>query len=98
LDAAQAANPAVLRVPARVAFDNAPEVLEALWRGFGPGPVELDLGPCVEFDSSLVGVMLELLRRAGSRGQALRFGNPSANLRKLARLYGAEELLLGHRD
>jgi ABC-type transporter Mla MlaB component len=98
LEAAQSANPAVLRAPARVAFDTAPEVLAALWRGFGPGPVELDLGACVEFDSSLVGVMLELLRRAGSRGQALRFVNPSANLRKLAKLYGAEELLLGHRD
>ena len=98
MDATLLANPSVLRAPARVAFDTAPDVLEALWGAFGPGAVELDLGACVEFDSSLVGVMLELLRRAGARGQTLRFVNPSANLRKLAKLYGAEELLLGHRD
>ena len=98
MDATPVANPTVLRAPAHVEFDTAPEVLETLWRAFGPGEVELDLGGCVEFDSSLVGVMLELMRRAGARGQTLRFGNPSANLRKLATLYGAEELLLGYRD
>ncbi len=98
MDAAPVANHAVPRAPARVAFDTAPEVLEALWRELGPGTTEIDLGGCVEFDSSLVGVMLELMRRAGARGQTLRFGNPSANLRKLAKLYGAEDLLLGRRD
>ena len=98
MDSSPTRNPVALRAPARVAFDTAPEVLEALWSEFEGPAVELDLGGCVEFDSSLVGVMLELLRRAGGRGQSLRFGNPNANLRKLARLYGAEELLLGHRD
>jgi ABC-type transporter Mla MlaB component len=92
------AKPVVVPAPARVAFDNAPEVLETLWRSLGTEAVELDLGPCVEFDSSLVGVMLELLRRAAARGQTLRFDNPGANLRKLAKLYGAEEILLGNRD
>ena len=84
--------------PERVEFDNAPEVLEALWGSLGKGQVEVDLGACVDFDSSLVGVMLEMLRRAAARGQALRFVNPDANLRKLAGLYGVQEILLADRD
>jgi len=88
-----------LKLPRRVVFANAPELLEALARELRPGASSgVDLADCVEFDSSLIGLLLELARRARAGGGALRLRNPSLNLRKLAGLYGVEELLLVDRD
>jgi len=88
-----------LRAPARVMFELAPEVLEELARGLpAAGVAAIDLQHCVEFDSSLIGVLLDLSRRAQASGASLRLLNPSANLRKLAKLYGVEELLFVDRD
>lgn len=89
----------VVGVPARVTFDDAPRAVDELWRALqGHEAAVLDLAGCREFDSSLIGVLLELMRRAGAAGARLSLRNPSANLRKLAGLYGIEELLLVDRD
>ena len=88
-----------LRVPERVMFDSAPEVLEELARALpAAGAAGIDLRECVEFDSSLIGVLLDLSRRAQASGARVRLVNPSDNLRKLAKLYGVEELLFVDRD
>jgi len=80
-------------------FDSAPELLEELARGLpDSGTSAIDLRHCVEFDSSLIGVLLDLCRRAQASGVRLRLLNPSTNLRKLAKLYGIEELLFVDRD
>jgi ABC-type transporter Mla MlaB component len=90
MDAASA-TPAL---PPRVMFDNAPAVLEALAsRVHTPANPELDLAACMEFDSSVIGLLLELMRRVEAAGSRLRLLNPSANLRKLATLYGVQEIL-----
>jgi len=89
----------VVEVPPRMVFDDAPQALEELWRALsGQQRAALDLGGCREFDSSLIGVLLELERRAAAAGATLSLRNPPANLRKLAGLYGIEELLLVDRD
>lgn len=91
--------PVAVEVPSRVLFDDAPQALEDLWRALqGREAAALDLAGCREFDSSLIGVLLELERRAAAAGTTLSLRNPSANLRKLAGLYGVEELLLVDRD
>jgi len=88
-----------LRLPRRVAFENAPALVETLARQLRPGAsASVDLADCAEFDSSLIGVLLELARRARAGGGALGLRNASLNLRKLAGLYGVEELLLADRD
>jgi ABC-type transporter Mla MlaB component len=83
----------VLSVPGPVMFATAPGILDELSRQTGAGPFTADLAGCVEFDSSLIGVLLELLRRAGPAADDCRFVNPDHNLRKLARLYGIDDLL-----
>ena len=55
--------------------------------------VEIDLAGCGAFDSSLLAVLLELARHARAAGAPCRVLSPPDNLRKLAALYGVDELL-----
>ncbi len=85
-------------LPAKVGFNEAPDLLERL-------SVELaamqspcvDLSACQHFDSSLVGMLLELMRRLQASGRALRLINPPENLHKLALLYGVNGILFDSR-
>ena len=80
-------------LPSRVTFDRAPEVLERCAEQLSGGAREIDLSACQDFDSSLLGILLELRRRASSSGTTFRLIAPPANLRKLAELYGVDRLL-----
>ncbi|HEY5633995.1 MAG TPA: STAS domain-containing protein [Burkholderiaceae bacterium] len=84
--------------PAKVTFENAAEAIEPLARSLAAHGWALDLAACAEFDSSLIGVLLELERTAKARGAKCRFANPPPNLLELARLYGVRELLFVDRD
>lgn len=82
-------------LPAEVTFAGAGAVLGRALPGLaGERPV-FDLSACVRFDSSLIGVLLELSRRAADGGRRCEFVGASANLRKLCGLYGVEGLLFG---
>jgi ABC-type transporter Mla MlaB component len=88
------ATPEVLRMPAQVTLQTAPAVLEAAAAALAAGGREIDLADCSDFDSSLIAVLLELSRRAGAGAAApLGLRNVPPNLRKLAALYGVDELL-----
>ncbi len=84
--------------PGTITFDTAPRELEALAGALAAQGWALDLATCTDFDSSLIGVMLELERRAQAVGEKCRFSNPPSNLLELARLYGVGELLFVDRD
>jgi len=85
-------------LPVEVTFRTAPAVLEAASAGLAEGPRDVDLAACTVFDSSLLGTLLELQRRAAARGGRCRFLHPPPNLRKLAALYGVDGLLFERRD
>lgn len=85
----------ILRLPARVAFDTVPALIDQLAAALpaGGGDARVDLSGCTEFDSSLIALLLELRRRMAASSGRLRAIAPPPNLRKLAALYGADELL-----
>jgi ABC-type transporter Mla MlaB component len=74
--------------PAEVTLANAGAALAAARDCCADGAV--DLAPLVRFDSAAVAVLVALRREFGPR---LRLGNPPPNLRKLASLYGVDEIL-----
>ena len=80
-------------LPARVAYDIAPVLLAQYSQALIDGARRLDLAACLDFDSSLIGILLELLRRAATLGATLELANPAPNLRKLAELSGVHSLL-----
>lgn len=83
-----------LALPARVVYEVVPALLEQCGQAFAQGAVDtIDLAACRDFDSSLIGLLLDMRRRASATGQPLRLSNPPENLRKLALLYGVNELL-----
>ena len=86
---------AALRLPAEVTFANARAVLEQAMAGLDAAQPALDLSECRHFDSSLIGVLLEVQRRESAAGRHCSFVGASANLRKLSGLYGVEGLLFG---
>lgn len=90
-----AASPDVLALPPEVTFASAPAVLGDGERALAAGARSVDLSACVRFDSSLIGVLLELARGARRAGRPCRFDAAPANVRKLARLYGVDDLLFG---
>ena len=57
-----------------------------------------DLSACERFDSSLIAVLLELVRRAQVAGARCSFEAPSENVLRLAGLYGVAPLLFGTRN
>lgn len=79
-----------VRLPSQVTFETAPQALETAAGAVAAGARQVDLSGCTEFDSSLLALLLELSRRAGSSVRVL--GVPP-NLRKLAGLYGVDEIL-----
>jgi len=83
----------VVVLPARVAYDIAPALLAQCGQALIDGTRRFDLAACLDFDSSLIGVLLELMRRSMTLGHALQLTNPPPNLRKLAELYGVHSLL-----
>ena len=82
-----------LRLPVEVTFATAPAVLEQALTAFGAGTRWFDLSDCERFDSSLIGVLLELRRRAHAADARCGFVRPSTRLLELAGLYGVEPLL-----
>jgi phospholipid transport system transporter-binding protein len=58
-----------------------------------PSAVALDASALVEFDSSVLAVLLGLRRELLSRGSALRVDSMPQRLRELAALYGVMDLL-----
>jgi ABC-type transporter Mla MlaB component len=84
---------AAVALPARVAYDIAPALLAQCGQALIEGTRRFDLAACVDFDSSLIGILLELLRRSVALGRPLQLVNPPPNLRKLAELYGVQSLL-----
>ena len=91
----------MIALPAEVTFATAPRVLdeavEAAGAELAPGAaaLDVDLAACDQFDSSLLAVALELTRRAAVIGAPCRLHHAPSNLRKLAALYGVDELLFG---
>jgi ABC-type transporter Mla MlaB component len=85
------------RFPAEVAHQHARRVLaEALAvPGDGGGQRRYDLSACERFDSSLLAVLLALLRSAQAAGEQVSFDGVGARLFRLAVLYGVGGLLFG---
>lgn len=95
----------MIALPAEITFATAPRVLDdaartvddAL-RGAAAGTaLDIDLGGCDRFDSSLLSVLLELARHAAAAGATCRLHHVPSNLGKLAALYGADDLLFAPR-
>lgn len=85
------------RFPGQVRFDDAQSVLEAAHAAFRAPQPRFDVSRCESFDSSLIAVLLELARQARALGRRCEFVGASANLRKLAGLYGVDGLLFAPR-
>jgi phospholipid transport system transporter-binding protein len=83
------------RFPPVVDFAVASAVLEAAGEAENGADRVHDLSACQHFDSSLVAVLLELMRRAKTSGARCRFEGANDNLLKLAGLYGVGGLLFG---
>ncbi len=80
-------------LPARVDHPGVPALLGQCREAVARGVDAVDLAACHDFDSSLIGVLLELRRMAQAAGRTIRFTSPPDNLRKLADLYGVGALL-----
>ena len=79
--------------PAEVHHASAIELLEAARQGQPGAERVFDLSGCQRFDSSLVAVLLQLLREAREGGAVARFEGQDERLVKLAGLYGVARLL-----
>ena len=97
------ASPALpLKAPVKLLADQAQNFVDTVWPALqkaGPAvgaPIQLDLAPLTQFDSSAVAALVALSRRAFSQSVALRYLNVPANLRKLAALYGVDGVLFGN--
>jgi len=74
--------------PAEVTLENASQALEMARRACRRA--EVDLGGLARFDSAAIAVLVALRREFGATP---RFVHPPANLRKLAAVYGVDEVL-----
>lgn len=82
-------------LPARLDAGNAQEWLVRLAASLDAQPVlRVDCAALEQFDSAALSLLLALRRRALAAGKSLAVLNANANLRKLAGLYGIENLLL----
>ena len=89
---------AALRLPERITLREARSVLEALGATLvaqpgAPAAIELDASALVQFDSSALGVLVGLHRRAAEAGRPCRLVGMPPRLAELARLYGVGELV-----
>lgn len=85
------------RFPREVRFGDAQAVLAAAGEHLQVPEPRFDVSACESFDSSLLAVLVELSRQARALGRRCTFVGASANLRKLAGLYGIDGLLFGPR-
>lgn len=83
----------MMRVPVRVTVAEALAFRDQALAACAAGEREFDLASLVEYDSSVLAILLAV--RRVTRTQAVRFLNVPANLRKLATLYGVDALLFG---
>ena len=77
-----------------LSFQTATAALEQGYAAIEAGTTEFDLGSVGAADSSAVALLLAWQRRARQSGQSLVYVNVPASLRKLASLYGVDELLV----
>lgn len=89
---------AAMRLPQRITLREARGVLESLGAELAaqpgaPAAVELDASALVQFDSSVLGVLVGLHRCAAVVGRPCRLVGMPARLTELARLYGVGELV-----
>ena len=88
---------ATLHLPPRITLDDAHSVLDQLGAALsalpGTDAVALDASGLVQFDSSALGVLIGLHRRAAQAGRVCRLVGMPARLTELARLYGVGELV-----
>lgn len=94
----------MMRLPDRITLRNARAVLVTLGAELSAQPggaaaVEIDASALVQFDSSALGVLVELHRRAAASQRSCRLVGMPPRLAELARLYGVTELVtLGTQD
>jgi phospholipid transport system transporter-binding protein len=87
------------RFPAEVGHGSANAVLAAALQSPPAGGERVyDLSACQHFDSSLIAVLLQLMRDAQAAGVGLRFEGQDERLLKLAGLYGLAGLLFGAQE
>lgn len=89
---------AAMRLPERITLREARGVLQALAAELAaqpgaPAAIELDASALVQFDSSALGVLVGLHRRAAQAGRSCRLVGMPLRLSELARLYGVSELV-----
>ena len=87
-----------LALPPEVTFATARAALAQALPALDAARPLFDLSACRHFDSSLIGVLLELSRRASAAGRRCTFVGASPNLHKLSGLYGVEHMLFDERD
>jgi phospholipid transport system transporter-binding protein len=88
----------MMRLPEQITLRNARAVLAVLGAELSAQPggvsaVELDASALVQFDSSALGVLVELHRRAATTQRSCRLVGMPLRLAELARLYGVSELV-----
>ena len=89
---------AVLRLPERITLREARGVLETLGAELSAQPggsaaIEVDARALAQFDSSALGVLVGLHRRAAAAGRTCHLVGMPPRLTELARLYGVGELV-----
>ncbi len=85
-----------LSLPERLTLGECQRVLALLDREAALHPdayIVLDAAPLTVFDSSALALLLELRRRQGAGGKALRVSGWPSRLNQLAQLYGVRGLL-----
>lgn len=88
----------MMRLPERITLGDARAALATLGAELsaqpgGPSVVEIDASALNRFDSSALGVLVELHRRAAAAGRSCRLIGMPPRLAELARLYGVTELV-----
>lgn len=86
----------MLMLPAELTHEQAPacsRMLEQALRSEAGATVIADAGALERFDSSALAVLLECRREALAVGKAFTVARMPARLRKLASVYGVEQLL-----
>lgn len=83
-----------LVLPERVTLNEATQVLSALESKLpSTDVVQLDASALMDFDTSVVALLLALQRRLATHGQRLQVCHRSDRLQSLLALYGVAELL-----
>ena len=77
----------------KVTMDNTHSVLDESDTVFLDPAIVVNFSKIEEADSAILSLMLEWLRRAKARSQALTFVNIPANVKSLATLYGVLEFI-----